>query len=168
LSRKNAGQGSARHVLVLGFGNPGRQDDGLGPAFAESVAGLKLPGVEADANYQLLVEDAEAVSRHEVVVFADADASGPGPFSFAGLAPKAELGFTSHHLGPAAVLALAEDLFGARPRAYLLGIRGYEFEELEEELSRPARANLEQALLFFQSWIRRKNERSKIRGPVCG
>jgi len=145
--------GEASRVLVLGYGNPGRQDDGLGPAFAEAVAALGLPGVAADANYQLLVEDAEAVARHEVVVFADADTKGPGPFSFARLAPKSELGFTSHSLGPAAVLALADELFGARPRAFLLGIRGYEFEGMEEVLTGKARANLNQALVFFRSWI---------------
>jgi hydrogenase maturation protease len=145
--------GDTSRVLVLGFGNPGRQDDGLGPAFAEAVAAWSLPEVATDANYQLLVEDAEAVARHEVVVFADADASGPGPFSFEGLLPRSELGFTSHSLGPAAVLALAEELFGARPQAYLLGIRGYEFEGMDETLTAKARVNLEQALVFFRSWM---------------
>ena len=136
-------------VLLIGFGNPGRGDDGLGPALAEAVEKLALPGVTVDADYQLTVEDAEAVARHSVVVFADADVSGPEPFGFYPLEPKSGWSFTSHHLEPAAVLALAAEVFGARPPAYLLGIRGYAFDEFNEALTANAAANLAAAVQFF-------------------
>ena len=78
-------------VLLLGYGNPGRLDDGLGPALAARVEALALPGVTVQADYQLCLEDAEAAARHDVVIFADAAASGAEPFSFqtgrAGLLP---------------------------------------------------------------------------------
>jgi hydrogenase maturation protease len=135
----------------LGFGNPGRGDDGLGPAFAEAVEGLGLAGVSVDADYQLNVEDAEAVARHRVVVFADADLSGGEPFSFRPLAPEPGLSFTSHSLGPQAVLALAEEVFGARPQSYLLGIRGYDFQPFNESLTAQAEANLKAAVSFFEN-----------------
>jgi hydrogenase maturation protease len=61
-----------RTVLLLGYGNPGRLDDGLGSELAARVQALGLPGVTVDSDYQLCLEDAEAVSRHDVVVFADA------------------------------------------------------------------------------------------------
>ena len=32
-------------MLLLGYGNPGRLDDGLGPALAAQVERLALPGV---------------------------------------------------------------------------------------------------------------------------
>ena len=32
-------------ALVIGYGNPGRLDDGLGPALAEAVEKLDLPGL---------------------------------------------------------------------------------------------------------------------------
>jgi len=144
-------------MLLIGYGNPGRGDDGLGPAFAEAVERLQMPGVSVDANYQLTVEDAEAVARHPVVVFIDAELNGPGPFSFSRLSPAPTWNFESHRLGPGAVLALAAEVFGARPEGYLLGIRGYEFGRFEEVLSQRARSNLEAALLFFQTWIRDNN-----------
>jgi len=69
----------AATVLVIGYGNPGRRDDGLGPALAERLQELRLPGVDVDADYQLTVEDAAAAAEHDVVVFADAAQAGPEP-----------------------------------------------------------------------------------------
>ena len=34
-------------VLVIGYGNTLRQDDGVGPKTAEAIAALNLPGVTA-------------------------------------------------------------------------------------------------------------------------
>ena len=45
-------------------------------------------------------------------------------------------------------------LFGAEPEAWLLGIRGYHFDEFVEELSAPARANLAAAVGFVRAAIR--------------
>jgi len=147
---------SAR-VLLIGYGNPGRGDDGLGPALAEAMEKLGLAGVTVDSNYQLVVEDAEAVAHYPVVVFADADAGGPEPFSFRTIEPQAGLGFTSHHLDPRTILAMAQELFGAQPEGYLLGIRGYQFDPLQESLSPGARSNLEGAVNFFQTWWRQRS-----------
>ena len=51
------------------------------------------------------------------------------------------------------MLALSRDLFHAEPEAWLLGIRGYEFDEFGERLSGRARANLAQAVTFVRSAI---------------
>ena len=69
-------------VLLIAYGNPGRLDDGLGPAVADAVQRIGLPSVTIESCYQLAVEHAEAAARHDVVIFADADASGPAPFRF--------------------------------------------------------------------------------------
>ncbi|MDI9629843.1 MAG: hydrogenase maturation protease [Acidobacteriota bacterium] len=136
-------------TLVLGWGNPARRDDGLGPAFAEGVAGFALPAVAAESPYQLEVEYAAEVARYERVLFADADRSGPAPFWVRRLAPASIApSFSSHSIAPGAVLALARDLFGAAPEAWLLGIRGYEFEDFREGLSPAARTNLDAALAY--------------------
>ena len=60
-------------VLLIGYGNPGREDDGLGPALAEAVAAMGLEQVTIESCYQLAVEHAEQAARHAVVIFADAD-----------------------------------------------------------------------------------------------
>ncbi|MBT3377358.1 MAG: hydrogenase maturation protease [Lentisphaerae bacterium] len=140
-------------VLVLGYGNPGRLDDGLGPALAERVAALAVPGVEADANYQLSVEDAALVAEHDAVVFADASVSGAEPFSYTELEAEDGTSFTSHHVDPRQVLYLAQTLFKSRVRGFLLGIRGYEFNEFDERLSAQARQNLDAAAAFLEQHL---------------
>ena len=143
-------------ILLIGYGNPGRLDDGLGPALAEAVAELALPGVTVESDYQLTVEDAAAVAAHEVVVFADASVNGPEPFALRPVQPATEgdIGFSTHSVEPEAVLALARDLFRARTRGYALGIRGYRFNEFGETLSDSARENLAAALRFIVPLLR--------------
>jgi hydrogenase maturation protease len=143
-------------VLVLGYGNPGRLDDGLGPAFVEALESMAIPGVTFDANYQLNVEDAVEFPDYDVVVFVDADASGAEPFYIRPVEPEgAEMSFSTHHVSPEAVVALARDMFNASPEAYVIGIRGYDFNEFGQRLSGGAQANLTAALTFFQETVSR-------------
>ena len=46
-------------------------------------------------------------------------------------------------------MAVAEEHFGPGTRAYVLGIRGHEFDEFGETLSERAASNLEAALAFL-------------------
>jgi len=135
-------------VLLLGFGNPGRRDDGLGPALAEAVAALGLDGVDVDANYQLQVEDAADVAEHDVVLFADADVACEPPFRLRRVEPAEGARFTTHSVPPEAVMAIARREYGAATRGYLLGIRGYDFDGFGERLSGRAAAHLEAAVAF--------------------
>lgn len=138
-----------RRILVLGYGNPGRLDDGLGPSFVDRIARLELPGVTAEANYQLNVEDAAVAAEYDVVLFVDASVCGPEPFCCCELAPREPGSFSSHHVEPGEVVFLARTLFEARFDAYLLGIRGYEFDEFGERLCPRAEGNLDRAVAFF-------------------
>ncbi|MFN7966452.1 MAG: hydrogenase maturation protease [Acidobacteriota bacterium] len=146
-------------TLILGWGNPGRLDDGLGPAFIEAVSKIAPPGVALDADYQLTMEDAARVAHYDRVVFVDADRSGPAPFSMRPLTPSADGGsFTTHSVAPGAVLSLCRDLFHSTPEAWLLGIRGYEFDRFGEGLSEGARANLDQAVEFIRISFERTDQ----------
>ena len=141
-------------TLVLGWGNPGRGDDGLGPALAE-LLGERAPGVEVDSDYQLQVEDAAECAASRRVIFVDADRSGPEPFSCRRLtAATSGLSFTSHSVSPAGLLALTRELFGREPEAWVVGVRGYEFDSFHEGLSRRARANLDAAADYLSSALR--------------
>ena len=144
-------------MLLIGYGNPGRLDDGLGPAFVAALETMGMPGVVTDSDYQLTVEDAAAVAEHDVVVFVDAACVGPEPFSFGKLAPGDSSSFSTHSVRADGVLALAEELFSARTAGYLLGIRGYEFNEFGERFSEGAQANLAAALAFFEPVLRERN-----------
>ncbi len=153
-----------RRGLVIGFGNPGRGDDGLGPRLVEAFEerrGQGAAGCDVEAVFQLSLEHAAEVADRRWVVFVDAAAEGGEPFAVSELAPEpagsageARLGagFSTHDMGPEAVLALAESSFGRRPPAWLLAIRGYRFG-LAEHLSRRATANLRAALAWLESKV---------------
>jgi hydrogenase maturation protease len=121
---------------------------------ATALESLRLPGVTVDSDYQLTVEDADAAARHDVVVFADAAATGSEPFYFRRIAASGGCAFSSHAVEPGEVLTLAETLFKKTPEAYALGIRGYEFGEFGEGLSGRAAANLARAVEFAERVIR--------------
>ena len=141
---------TASGTLVLGWGNPGRLDDGLGPALVAAIEAERVPGVAVESEYQLQVENAEMVARHDRVVFVDADRQGVEPFSMQRLFPgDGRLSFSTHSLSPESVLALSRDLFGAEPEAWLLGIRGYDFDDFGEQLSERGQASLKAAVGYL-------------------
>lgn len=139
---------AAPRILVLGYGNPGRRDDGLGPAVAEAIAAEGLAGVTTWENDQLSIEDALDVAAHDVVWFVDAARSGPEPLSVERLEPALSIAFSSHILSPQTLLAITEQEFGARPEAHLLAIRGYDFS-FAEGLSEAAARNFALAVTYL-------------------
>ncbi len=150
-------------VLVIGFGNPGRLDDGLGPALAAAIEEMAIPGITVDSDYQLTVEDAATAAEHDVVIFADADVRGPEPFYLKRIdATDSYLGFSSHSVRPKALIGLTEELFGKKVDAFILGIRGYDFNEFGEKLSTQAKANLDAAIKFLADALQ-KRDFSEIR-----
>ena len=155
---------SPARTLILGWGNPGRLDDGLGPAFVEALETMDLPGVEVDADYQLQIEDAAEVATFHRVVFVDADRSGAEPFWLRRLDSSPHgaraASFTTHSVSPNAILTMSRELFDAEPEGWLLGIRGYEFSDFGEGLSDRARRNLRQAVDFVSSALRTGNFQS--------
>jgi len=144
-------------ILFIGYGNPGRLDDGLGPALAARVEALALKGMTVEADYQLEVENAFDVSMHDIVIFADAAVRGKAPFFFKKIHPRSPLSLGSHSVSPEAVLFFAERIFHSRVRAYVLGIRGYEFNGYDERLSEQAEENLEEAFKFVAKLVQSGN-----------
>jgi len=139
-------------ILVIGYGNPGRQDDGLGPAAVAKIKAVGWPSVTTSDNYQLVIEDAVEVAAHDVVWFVDATRDGDAPCAIQRLSPALDIAFTSHLLKPEALLAIAHQQFGKAPEAHLVSIRGYEFDFLEG-LSDRARSNLALAVTLMRRRI---------------
>ncbi len=113
----------------------------------------RFRGVACDANYQLNVEDALACAAQPVVVFVDAGRGLRKPFTFTPVEPDPRMPAMSHALRPAAVLALAEELYGKRPEARLLAIRGHDFS-VGEGLTRRAEGHLALALIFLEAFLK--------------
>ncbi len=165
-SNNNAALSNARRsILVIGYGNPGREDDGLGPAF---VNALPINDYELTLSdpYQLTVEDALSLKDDMLVVFVDAAKHLPEPFEFLEVQPSAAHELGSHSLSPEALLQLSDTVFGVRPQAFIMAIRGYQFDNFNEQLSEPATHNLLQAIKFFNQWITENAARKEPKPPA--
>ena len=132
-------------VLVIGYGNTLRSDDGVGPKVADAVAALALPGVRALACPLLTPELADPVSRARIAVFVDAAVDAPREVQLRSLAPAGSSQIMAHAASPATVLALARDVFGHAPEAWWLTIP-VEDLGLGEELSPLAQRGFELAV----------------------
>ncbi|MFC2138506.1 hydrogenase maturation protease [Bacteroidota bacterium] len=139
-------------ILIYGYGNPGRQDDGLGILLAEMVEEWKtqngFDNIETDSNYQLNIEDAANIADKDIVIFADASQEDITDIDFTIVKPSTEVNFTMHTCSPSFVLHLCKDIYDITPQTYLLHIKGYEWE-LEEGLTINAKKNLEKAFRFL-------------------
>lgn len=121
-------------LLVIGYGNTLRGDDGVGYQVAEAVAEWQLPGVRSRAVHQLLPELAEAMAEVKTVVFVDAVVgndsvalSTPLEIKIQPVRAKKEASLRSHLFSPEILLILTKQLYGVTPKAYLLTIPAFDF-----------------------------------------
>jgi hydrogenase maturation protease len=132
-------------LLVIGYGNTLRQDDGVGPMVADSVAALELPGVRALSCALLTPELADPISQAEQMVFVDAAVDAPKEVQLRRLQPAESSQIMAHAANPATMLALARDVFGHAPAGWLLTIPVKEMG-IGEELSPVAQTGVELAV----------------------
>ncbi len=137
-------------ILLFGYGNPDRGDDALGPVLVERLgADLAWAGLAAVAcldDFALNIEHALDLEGRELVVFVDATATGPAPFSWSRVRPEQDAWYTTHSLTPGGVLRVFGQVSECPlPATYLLAIRGYRFD-LGAPLTAAASANLAAAM----------------------
>ncbi|MEI7742784.1 MAG: hydrogenase maturation protease [Chloroflexota bacterium] len=135
-------------VLVVGYGNPLRSDDGVGPVVADLLAAdPRLAGAVVRSGHQLTPELAYDAAGARLLVLIDA-ADGPpaGEIGIrrigsasggdggseetapAGLPVGAGGPSLTHHLDPDGLLGLARALFGSAPSAVVVSIGAGSFE----------------------------------------
>ena len=116
-------------ILVIGYGNILRRDDGVGWAAARRLVD-QLPGDQAAVLTapQLLPELAETVSHAQRVIFIDADAELPaGEIHKSAVEPGTVAKSLGHHQTPQGILRLARDLYRHAPQAFIYTIGGADF-----------------------------------------
>lgn len=143
-------------ILVYGYGNPGRQDDGLGILLAEEIEKwCRLQGitqVDTDSNYQLNLEDADIISGYHTVIFADASKEDINDFLFLPLQPSEKVEFSMHAVSPAFILHLSSQIFKSQPETYLVHLKGYEWEFMQG-ITGHAKENLGKAFDYVKCFI---------------
>ena len=132
-------------MLVVGYGNTLRSDDGLGPRLAEAVRDARWPGVDALPCAQLTPEMAEPISRAMAIVFVDAAAGGPPAVRLRPTAAGRSSRILAHASSPETLLALARDAYGRAPPAWCLTVPAANLG-FGEKLSNSARWAFERAL----------------------
>jgi len=152
----------SRRGLVLGYGNPGRGDDGLAVRLVETLLDGAPEGVDVEAAFQPGIEHAAAVAEHDWVLFVDAAAEGPAPCDVRMVEPLPNAAFSTHVVDLGSILAIAEKSFGSRAPAWLLAVRGYDFG-MAEELSDGAARNLDGALACARELIGRLQHDEGVR-----
>jgi hydrogenase maturation protease len=136
-------------IMLYGYGNPGRQDDGLGNEFIDRIEewikeqGLK--GIELDSNYQLNIEDAEAISNKDLAIFIDASVEEIEDYCISKVTESSEITYTTHAASPGYIVDLCKKIYGKAPMTYLIHIKGYEWD-FREGLTEKAIENLEKAM----------------------
>jgi len=138
----------ARGVLVVGYGNVLRSDDGVGWAVAaRAAADPRLAGADVRAEHQLTPELALDASRASLLVLVDATAERePGAVEVRRLDDTPDAGSAwSHHLEPASLVALARELWGTAPAVVVVSI-GVADLEAGERLSPAVEAAVPQVV----------------------
>lgn len=140
-------------VLLYGYGNPGRSDDGLGVEFANRIeTWVKEKGFSDytfENNYQLNIEDAEMIADKDLVIFVDASKEDIDDFCISIVDQSTKVTFTTHEASPGYIVQLCDELFGKKPLTLLLHIKGQEWE-FKEGLSKEAMENLDKAVEYFK------------------
>jgi hydrogenase maturation protease len=137
-------------LVVFGWGNLSRGDDGIGPLLLARIEQTGWTGATLIEDFQLQLEHALDLRGAEMALFLDAGRDTPAPFSFSEIFPCANLAHTSHALAPEAVLAVYRQTQDASPPpSFLLCVPGEDFA-LGAGLSARGAERLDAAWAFLE------------------
>ena len=157
-----------KKTLIIGYGNPDREDDGVAwhiLTFLADRLGRPDPynpetGFEPDKQnptlwfmLQLTPEIAETIAEYEKVCFIDAHTgSVPNDLNIEKVSSEFQRSPFTHHMTPAMCLTFVENLYNRVPEAILVSVRGYTFQ-FSHDLSPKTRELAQQAAEYIFRWL---------------
>lgn len=157
-------------VLIIGYGNPDREDDGVAWHILKSLAtrlGQPEPSLDLDSlqhhgetsdllcMLQLDPDVAEVITNYDRVCFVDAHTGAyQEEIRFERIEGEFQSSPFTHHMTPQTCLILAETLFGQAPQAIVVSVRGYQFgfsHELSIETATLAEAATDRIFAWLSS-----------------
>lgn len=145
-------------ILVIGYGNPARQDDGIGRYIVDRLSeDLKI--VDTVLVQELGPEISEDISGYELVIFVDAGIDQEDDYVIRKIEPMYKTPIFSHHISPESILAITKELFNVSPKAYLISVRGYSFDfgfELTKEALENSEKAIEKIKEICTNWLSQK------------
>lgn len=143
-------------ILVIGYGNALRGDDGIGPRVAEAIAAGSYSGVQARSVCQLLPELAAELAEAGIVVFVDALADpGRTTVGLTHIAAGKITDWSTHTADPRTLLALTQAVYQRTPEAWWLTVSGQNFD-VGEGLSAIAEEGVRQAIVLLNKLLQTK------------
>jgi hydrogenase maturation protease len=120
-------------IVVVGYGNPLRSDDGIGRRIAQELRSrLDTSRIQIIECHELTPEMADIIRSAMLVVFVDSAIDGfPGEMRHLRLERSSVAGSIptlSHGRTPDALMALTANLYGVTPAAHLFTVSGSSFE----------------------------------------
>ena len=139
-----------KRMLIIGYGNPSRRDDGVGHYVIERLERLAVSGVDTLALHQLGPELAGTLKDYDLVIFADAHS---GEYREEVRVASVEAVYRpsafTHLMSPSSLLTLTKSLYQKELQAFIVSIRGHDFDfgmELSEKTQRWADVAVERIL----------------------
>lgn len=149
-------------IIVIGYGNTLRSDDGAGQVVAEAVAAWGLPNVRSHSVHQLTPELAEPISTANLVIFVDAypikktEYDDEIAIQVQAIQPTETNEQIGHTANPRSLLALTQMVYGVSPSAWWILIPAINFE-FGEQLSLITQNGIEAALEQINQLIQLAN-----------
>lgn len=147
-------------ILVIGLGNPLREDDGIGAEVVEILEKRMAPATREKvtllAGHQVDLIQAAIIKDYDKVIFVDAQTGmSSQPVQIKKMTPANDAPTFTSHIGSIPVLlSITERVFGQVPDCYLVAVQGSDFA-FEHSLSAAGKNN---AALGAQAIIDLTNE----------
>lgn len=139
-------------ILIIGYGNTLRRDDGVGVHLASLIQMQNWPEVQVHTVPQLTPELCELVASCQIALFLDSSVAIAEGCQLEIVEPAAGDGFTSHGGDPRTLLAWCQWLHDHIPSAWSIHIAAQDFG-VGEELSSTALAGAASALTKIRELV---------------
>jgi len=160
-------------MLIIGYGNPDREDDGVAwhilqgvarqlgrPALDIETGGQDQLGQSPDLLFvlQLTPELADLISEYDYACFIDAHTGDyPEDLHITSVDAQFQASPFTHHMTPQTCLALANTLHGRRPQAIVVSVKGHRFG-FSHTLSSETALFAEEAVEQITAWLNQVSE----------
>ena len=157
-----------KKTLLIGYGNPDRQDDGLAWHILFQLAGRIDRPVDFDTgisfidfqqspdflfSLQITPEMIDIIKDYERVCFVDAHTGNiPEEVRLVPLRSEFQKSPFTHHMTPETCLSLHENIYHRLPEAILVSVRGYEFQ-FSQALSTRTETLVNSAIELIWDWL---------------
>lgn len=161
---EKAEQADPTRILIIGYGNTLRSDDGAGQIVADIIEQWQIPTVQSLALHQLTPELAEPLSTAQLAIFVDVYIANPETEATPtlhcidlnidqALEPSTnQIAPMGHTVDPRSLLALTQQVYNAVPPSWWILIPAINFE-VGEQLSPMTQQGITAALAWIKPLI---------------